>query len=109
MGKLADLWKELKDTKSESERNIIKEKINQIEQWCIDNNFGDFKTITDWSKPQFPKKKKKDGHMSFSLGTDKGFCSYGNMILPKYHFCKCGIYNNNDLITAKEGFIIWKT
>lgn len=107
LGKLADLWAELKEAKPE-EKEGIKKKINDIEQWCIDNKFGGFKEITDWTKPM-KSKKKKDGFNSFNFENDKGFTTFGNMVLPKHQFCKCGIYNDNSIITASEGFIVWKT
>lgn len=106
MGKLSDLWADLKAEKNVNEQNIIKGKINQIEAWCIEKGFGGIKEQTDWTKPM---KKKKDGFNSFNFDNDKGFTTFGNMILPKHEFCKCGIYNDNSIITASEGFIVWKT
>jgi len=105
LGKLADLWAELKTAKPE-EKDEIKKKINDIEQWCIDNNFGNFKEITDWSKPQKTKKKKSDPARSFSFTEENGFITVGNLILPKHEFCKgCGLYKDNGLIWSSEGII----
>ena len=56
MGKLADLWAELAALEKLEDKERIQKKINGIEQWCIDNKFGNFKELTDWSKPV--KKKK---------------------------------------------------
>lgn len=106
MGKLSELWAELAAEKNINEQNIIKGKINQIEGWCIEKGFGGIKEKTDWSKPM---KKKKDGNAYFNISTDKGFCTFGNMVLPRHDFCKCGLYKHSGLITATDGFIIWKT
>lgn len=50
MGKLKDLWAELKDCKDEIRKSDIQKKINSIEKWMIDNNIGSIKEITDWTK-----------------------------------------------------------
>jgi hypothetical protein len=104
MGKLADLWAELKEAKPEH-KDEIKKKINAIEQWCIDNKFGDFKEITDWNKPM--KKKKKSGSFEpMSFTEDNGFITVGNFILPMSDFCShCGIYKYNGLIAMNGEFI----
>lgn len=49
--KLSDLWKELSVCSTDKKLEIQK-KINSIEKWMIDNNFGNIKEITDWSKKQ---------------------------------------------------------
>ena len=104
MGKLADLWAELKVAKPE-EKDAIKQKINGIEQWCIDNKFGGFESITDWNKPM--KKKKKGGSFEpMSFTEDNGFITVGNFILPMSDFCShCGIYKYNGLIAMNGEFI----
>ena len=51
MGKLADLWAELATLEKLEDKERVQKKINGIEQWCIDNKFGNFKELTDWTKP----------------------------------------------------------
>ena len=54
------------------------------------------------------KKKESGGVGSYNFASDDGFTQFGCMILPKHEFCKCGIYKENGLISASEGFIVWK-
>lgn len=55
MGKLKDLWAELKECKPE-EKAAIQKKINGIEKWMIENKIGTIKEITDWNKESSTKK-----------------------------------------------------
>jgi hypothetical protein len=107
MGKLSDLWGELKVAKSESEKTEIKKKINDIEAWCIEKGFGGIKEQTDWNKPMKSKKKDKDTFRTFSFTEEAGFVTIGNFILPQHKFCKCGLYKDNVLISVNGGFITW--
>jgi hypothetical protein len=105
MGKLSDLWGELKTVKSESEKTEIKKKINDIEAWCIEKGFGGIKEQTDWTKKTFKKKKNSYGSDS-SFTEAAGFVTVGNLILPKHQFCpKCKLYKDNGLIWSSEGII----
>ncbi len=56
MGKLSNLWGELKTCNNDDRKQVIKVEINRIEKWCIDNNITSIKTLTDFSKPFKPKK-----------------------------------------------------
>ena len=55
MGKLKDLWAQLKDCKPE-DRALIQKKINSIEEWMIKNKLTNDKgeliisELTDWNK-----------------------------------------------------------
>jgi hypothetical protein len=94
MGKLADLWTELGKAPPD-EKDAIRKKINGIEQWCINNNFGNFKEITDWKKTRKGKKSELFGFTEIS-----GFITVGNFILPMRDFCSnCGMYKDNGLIS----------
>ena len=49
MGKLKDLWGELRTTKDSVKRKEIQKNINDIEQWMIDSKIGTITEKTDWS------------------------------------------------------------
>jgi len=103
MGKLADLWTELKNAKPD-EKEAIQKKINSIEQWCIDNKFGGFESVTDWNKPR--KKKVKNDFRSFTF-EEPQFVSCGQFIKPSRDFCpRCHI----DLVglCLYNGQMLWK-
>jgi hypothetical protein len=90
MGKLADLWKLLGNTQDAEAKEEIRNKINGIEKWCIDNKFGGFTEVTDFSKP-----KKTDKHGPF---TNHAVC--GNFMIPLSQFCsKCGLDTQGILMT----------
>ena len=96
MGKLADLWKLLGNTKDAEAKEEIRNKINGIEKWCIDNKFGGFTEVTDFTKP----KKVVTGPF-----TDHVMC--GNFMIPLNQFCcKCGLDNQGSLMV--NGKLLFK-
>ena len=108
MGKLSDLWAELKTAKSPEDKKEIQEKINAIERWCIEKGFGGIKAETDWSKPIKKKKKEDSPFRTFSFTEEAGFVTVGRFILPRHEFCEqCGIYKDNGLISVNDGLITW--
>ena len=96
MGKLADLWKLLGNTKDAEAKEEIRNKINGIEKWCIDNKFGGFTEVTDFTKP----KKVVTGPF-----TDHVMC--GNFMIPLNQFCcKCGLDTQGSLMV--NGKLLFK-
>ena len=96
MGKLADLWKLLGNTKDAEAKEEIRQKINGIEKWCIDNKFGGFTEVTDFTKP----KKVVTGPF-----TDHVMC--GNFMIPLNQFCcKCGLDTQGSLMV--NGKLLFK-
>jgi len=88
MGKLADLWKLLGNTQDKEAKEEIRNKINGIEKWCIDNKFGGFTEVTDFSKP----KKATSGPF-----VDHIMC--GNFMVHVNQFCcKCGLDTQGSLM-----------
>ena len=51
MGKLKDLWAELRITTLPSRREELQKEINRIEQYCIDNGYADITELTTWNQP----------------------------------------------------------
>ena len=92
MGKLADLWKLLGNTQDAEAKEEIRNKINGIEKWCIDNKFGGFTEITDFTKP----KKVMTGPFE-----DHIMC--GNFMIPLNQFCdRCGLDTQGNLMMNKK-------
>ena len=88
MGKLADLWKLLGNTQDAEAKEEIRNKINGIEKWCIDNKFGGFTEVTDFTKP----KKATSGPF-----VDHIMC--GNFMVHVNQFCcKCGLDTQGSLM-----------
>lgn len=85
MGKLSDLWGQLKTCKEE-DRELIQKKINDIEKWMIENGYGNIKEITDW------KSKKKTYRFE-----DSRMGNYGQPALSYIGRDRCGAcrYNNH--------------
>ena len=52
MGRLKDLWQELRSVQESSKRTEIQASINKIEQWMIDNKIGDITEPTNWNQSQ---------------------------------------------------------
>ena len=91
MGKLADLWAELSTLEKLEDKERVQKKINGIEQWCIDNKFGNFKELTDWTKPIKKKKGSGGSYEPFSFKSPD-FIYCGHFIKPYKHFCRrCGL------------------
>ncbi len=92
MGKLADLWKLLGNTKDAEAKEEIRNKINGIEKWCIDNKFGGFTEVTDFTKPK---------NVTIGPFTDHVQC--GNFMIPLNQFCcKCGLDTQGSLMINHE-------
>ena len=70
MGKLSDLWEQLR-TCPDHKRIELEKKINSIETWMIDNNFGSIKDITDWSKKSVGSARPLDPPIGARYGKDK--------------------------------------
>jgi hypothetical protein len=100
MGKLADLWKLLGNTKDAEAKEEIRNKINGIEKWCIDNKFGGFTEVTDFTKGSNKPKKVVTGPF-----TDHVMC--GNFMIPLNQFCcKCGLDTQGSLMV--NGKLLFK-
>ena len=86
MGKLANLWAELKQQQDGARKVEIQNKINGIETWMIENNIGSIKEITNWNKPQNYKKKTGGGKLAPSLNPPIT-ARYGNdrCLACRYH------------------------
>lgn len=54
------------------------------------------------SKSQFYKKNQLNNRVSFDY--DNGFLTFGNFILPKIDFCKCGLYKG--LLSTSKGEMV---
>ena len=66
--------------------------IINIEKWCIDNKFGGFTEVTDFTKP----KKVVTGPFA-----DHVMC--GNFMIPLNQFCsKCGLDTQGNLMINHE-------
>jgi len=98
MGKLSDLWADLRVEADPDKRKEIQRKINSTEQWCIDKGFAGIKEITDWSKQKTKKTYRyegvKDGGLNIPdgarLGKDKcKMCVYNN-----HSWCGQGMEDN---------------
>lgn len=76
MGKLSELWQDLKATSDDVKKKEIQKKINDIEEWMIDNKFGSIKNKTDWSKQKTSKTYRfesvKDGGHQIPVGAKVG-------------------------------------
>ncbi len=100
MGKLADLWKLLGNTKDAEAKEEIRQKINGIEKWCIDNKFGGFTEVTDFTKGSNKPKKVVTGPFA-----DHVMC--GNFMIPLNQFCfKCGLDTQGSLMV--NGKLLFK-
>ncbi len=64
---LKEEWAKLASATAD-QKKPIQDKINSIEKWCINNKIGNFKEITDFSKPFKMKKTYR-----FESGRDGGF------------------------------------
>lgn len=88
MGKLSELWADLRATSDESKQKEIQGKINSIESWCIEKKFGGIKEVTDWTKQKTKKtfryESVKDGGLNIPDGAMLG-----------REMCKACIYNKH--------------
>ena len=92
MGKLADLWKLLGNTQDAEAKEEIRQKINGIEKWCIDNKFGGFTEVTDFTKPK-----------KVVTGPFADYITCGNFMIPLNQFCsKCGLDTQGNLMINHE-------
>ena len=69
LGKLGDTWALLKTEEDPEKIKEYQKKINQIESWCIENNFAGIKKLTDWK--EWAKKNTKKTYR-FEGGRDGG-------------------------------------
>jgi len=89
MGKLGDLWAELKETNNQERIKELQGKINSIESWCIENNYAGIKELTDWRKWSERKTKKT---YRFEGGRDGGLYRPHRAKTGKDR-CGCCIFN----------------
>jgi hypothetical protein len=91
MGKLSDLWGDLKAESDPDKIKDIQKQINGLEQWCITKGFAGIKEITDWTKSKSKKTYRfesvKDGGLLIPdgamLGKDKCWACTFN----KHSYC----------------------
>ena len=78
MGKLSDLWAELKTTQNDVRKRDLQKEITRIEKWMIGNKLKEPGTETNWSKSR--KEPSTGGCIHSSL--DKKTC----------YFCKSNAF-----------------
>ncbi len=108
MGKLSDLWAELKTTQNDVRKRDLQKEITRIEKWMIGNKLKEPGTETNWSKS---RKEPNTGKCIHSL-LDKKICyfckgdAFSNVVLAdrcKVSSCgKCLIEIENGREMAKE-------
>lgn len=94
MGKLSDLWADMKATSDPDKIKSIQEEINKVEQWCIDKGFAGIKELTDWSK-----QKTKKTYRGESV-RDGGHLIPEGALIGK-DMCKMCIYNKHSYCGRK--------
>ena len=92
MGKLSNLWGELKVCYNEERKQIIKVEINNLERWCIEKGFAGIKEITDFTKTFQTKKvyryeNSRDGGFNVPDGARVGRDMCGACRYNKHSYC----------------------
>ena len=96
---LKEEWAKLAVAK-DGDRKEIQGKINSIEQWCINNKIGNFKELTDFSKP-FKMKKTyryeagRDGGHNIPDGARTGRDRCGTCKFNNHAWCALNIFDEN--------------
>ncbi len=111
MGKLSDLWEELKTTQNDVRRRDLQKEITRIEKWMISRDIKEKGTETDWSK----KIKFKSSGKCIHSKLDKSKCyfcglisSSGVILADKCTVSSCGkcliMIDNGRRLAKERGF-----
>ena len=98
---LKEEWAKLKGEKDPAKIKSIQEKINSIELWCIEKKYGNFKEITDWTKPMKPKKTyrfegQRDGGLNIPTRARVGGARCDVCKYNRHTWCALGVYKEGD-------------
>lgn len=91
MGKLSNLWQDLKVAADPDKIKKIQGEINSLEKWCIEKGFAGIKSQTDWTKTRGKKvyrfESVKDGGLLLPDGALLGREMCVTCVYNKHSYC----------------------